>query len=93
MEKLRKFLNGLTKEGRTAFATACITTENYLRKAISTKQKLGVELCISIERESNRVVTCEDLNPDADWAFIRNSGVVTTPSESDKCSLPEVSPT
>lgn len=88
MEKLRTYLNGLLKAERAAFALACNTTENYLRKAISTKQKLGVELCISIERESHRQVTCEDLNPDADWAYIRNNGASGQP-ESGKCCDPD----
>jgi DNA-binding transcriptional regulator YdaS (Cro superfamily) len=74
MEKLRLYLNSLTAEQQAAFASACQTTMNYLRKAISAGQQLGIRLCIAIERESKRAVTCEDLVPDADWAFIRAGG-------------------
>jgi DNA-binding transcriptional regulator YdaS (Cro superfamily) len=73
MEKLRTYLNGLTKEQRGALCSACKTTEGYLRKAISSDQKLGGDLCIAIERESGRRVLCEDLRPDMDWAFIRQT--------------------
>lgn len=73
MEKLRDFLNGMDKARRTAFVAACGTTEGYLRKAISVKQKLGADLCIAIERESAGAVPCESVRPDVDWAYIRAS--------------------
>lgn len=73
MQKLLIYLNGLKKDERTAFAARCETTEGYLRKAISKGQSLGAELCISVERESNRQVTCEDLRSDVDWAYLRQS--------------------
>ena len=66
MDKLLIYLNGLSKEARAAFCAACGTTENYLRKAISTRQTLRVPLCVAIERESHGMVTRKDLHPD-DW--------------------------
>jgi DNA-binding transcriptional regulator YdaS (Cro superfamily) len=73
MDKLLKYLNRLSKELRPEFASACGTTEGYLRKAISKSQRLGADLCINIERESNGLVLCEDLRPDVDWAYIRST--------------------
>ena len=73
MQKLLIYLNGLKKDDRAAYAAACDTTEGYLRKAISKGQSLGAELCILLERESNRKVSCEDLRPDVDWAYLRQS--------------------
>lgn len=73
MEKLRAYLNNLKTSEQSAFAQGCDTSVGYLRKAISTGQRLGEGLCISIERESASFIRCEDLRPDVDWAFIRNS--------------------
>ena len=73
MDKLRIYLNSLSPEHREAFATACKTTVGYLRKAISVGQQLGEGLCIAIERESGRAITCEDLSPDTDWAYLRGT--------------------
>lgn len=73
MDKLLAYLNGLDKADRTRFCTACGTTERYLRKATSARQPLGPQLCINIDRESKGVVRCEDLRPDVDWAYLRNS--------------------
>jgi DNA-binding transcriptional regulator YdaS (Cro superfamily) len=72
MDKLLKYLNSLSREERAAYASACETTEGYLRKAASRHQKFNAELCISLERESGGVVRCEDLLPEADWTYIRS---------------------
>lgn len=71
MDQLLAFINALPPEQRIAFASACGTTINYLRKACSKKQQLGADLCIAIERESSGAVTCEQIRPDADWAYLR----------------------
>ncbi|KAF3997513.1 transcriptional regulator [Glaciimonas immobilis] len=73
MEKLLKHLNSLSKVGRIQFATACGTTEGYLRKAVSIGQRLNPELCINIERESRGEVRCESLLPDVDWGYLRRT--------------------
>jgi DNA-binding transcriptional regulator YdaS (Cro superfamily) len=72
MDKLLKYLNSLSKDERAAYVAACGTTEGYLRKAASRHQSFRAELCILLERESGGVVRCEDLLPDADWAYIRS---------------------
>ena len=73
MDKLLTYLNSLNRDEQIAFAERCDTSVGYMRKAVSTKQQLGGTLCINIERESKGLVRCEDLRPDADWAFIRNT--------------------
>lgn len=77
MDKLRTYLNSLPKAERAAYVDACGTSESYLRKAISTGQRLGVELCISLDRESKGIVKCERLRPDVDWAYLRSSGLAS----------------
>lgn len=73
MEKLRDYLNSLTVPEQIDFATRCGTTAGYLRMAISAKKKLGGNFAIAIERESEGRVKCEEIRPDIDWAYIRNS--------------------
>lgn len=67
MDKLRDFLNTLPPGEQTAFAHRCGTTVGYLRKAISTKQRLGEGLCLRIGVESTGQVLPIDLLPDVDW--------------------------
>lgn len=69
MEKLKEFLKSLTKEEKKVFERSINTSINYLRKAASTNSKINIELCLKIEKESNRIVTCEDLRPDVDWLY------------------------
>lgn len=72
MQKLLEYLNRLPTEERDAFAARCETTMGYLRKAISVGQKIGLEICIRIERESDGAVQCEHIRPDVDWWIVRS---------------------
>lgn len=83
MDALLKYLNGLSTGDRVDFCKRCGTSEGYLRKAVSRRQRLGEGLCILLDRESSGVVTCEQLRPDVDWAYLRGGGapVLTTSQE------------
>jgi DNA-binding transcriptional regulator YdaS (Cro superfamily) len=87
MDKLKAYLNGLSPPEQADFARRSGTTIGYLRKAISTGQKIGEGICIGIERESGRAVVCEDLRADVDWAFLRGSVVRRVPAYADMTPL------
>ena len=61
---LRTYLNGLPPNEQADFAARCGTSLGYLRKAISINQRLGHTLCVSIERESGKRVTRQELRTD-----------------------------
>lgn len=73
MDTLRTYLNSLSVPQQADFAKRCETTVGYLRKAISQGQRIGEKTTILIERESGGVVTCEELRPDVDWAYLRGN--------------------
>lgn len=73
MDKLLSYLNSLTPEAQGDFAARCMTTVGYLRKAASTRQKLGDGLCLRIGAESAGAVRPEDLRPDIDWKYLRQA--------------------
>jgi DNA-binding transcriptional regulator YdaS (Cro superfamily) len=92
MERLKAFLNGLSPPAQAEFARRSGTTIGYLRKCLSTRQKIGERICINIERESDRAVRCEDIRADVDWACLRNSPVVRAlgaPSGMAESSIPK----
>lgn len=64
MEKLKQYLSTLSRQEQAEFALRCNTTINYLRKAISKNTRLGAELCVLIEQQSDHFVTRKDLIPD-----------------------------
>jgi len=68
MDELRKLLNTMTRSQQDDFAARCGTSVQYLRKAISIKQKLRPSLCLKIEIESRGTVTRKLLRND--WAEI-----------------------
>lgn len=69
--ELRAYLKTLAPLEQVAFAVRSGTTLGYLRKVLSTGQKIGEGLCINLDRESGGIVTCEELRPDVDWAYLR----------------------
>lgn len=73
LQKLRDYLGTLSSEEREAFAERCGTSVNYLQKAISAKSLLGPNYAIAIERESGGVLRVEDLRPDVDWQYLRDT--------------------
>lgn len=73
MQEILDYLRSLSPPEREAFAERCQTSVGYLRKAVSTKQQLGVELCIHLDRESGGVLKCERLFPGLDWDYLRKA--------------------
>ena len=68
MEKLLNYLNAMAPADRDLFAGRCGTTQNYLRKAISTRQTFGPALCVQIERATAGEIRRADLR--SDWKLI-----------------------
>lgn len=64
MNELKIYLNSLTMKEQVDFARRCDTSVGYLRKAISKNSRLGTEICVAIERETNGLVTRKHLIED-----------------------------
>jgi DNA-binding transcriptional regulator YdaS (Cro superfamily) len=71
--KLIDYLNAIPVEARDSFAARCGTSFNYLRQVGYGNRPCPEKLAINLERESNRILLCEELCPEADWAFIRST--------------------
>lgn len=70
---LLEYIGSLDGEARAAFAERCETTFPFLRNVAYGSRRAGESLCINIERESGGQVTCEELRPDVDWAYLRGT--------------------
>lgn len=73
---LKDFYISMTADQRDDFARRCGTTLGQLRN-VAYGRNCGEALAISIERESNGAVRCEDLRPDVDWAYLRGTDCQT----------------
>lgn len=71
MESLRSYLKSLETGEQESFAERCGTTLGYLRKVLSTKERIRESLSISLARESGGAVPVEDTRPDVDWEYLR----------------------
>lgn len=70
---LKTYLEGLSSEERASLATACDSTVGHIRNVSYGYRTCAEKLAIAIERESGGKVRCEDLRPDVDWQFLRNT--------------------
>jgi DNA-binding transcriptional regulator YdaS (Cro superfamily) len=46
-------------------------------------RQVPAERCIEIERATSGIVTCEELRPDVDWAYLRAAQVVAEPHKDE----------
>jgi DNA-binding transcriptional regulator YdaS (Cro superfamily) len=56
-----------------ALAQRSGTSVGNLKQIAYGYRLAGPGLAINLDRESGRAVTCEELRPDIDWAYLRNS--------------------
>jgi DNA-binding transcriptional regulator YdaS (Cro superfamily) len=70
---LKEFLQTMSLRQRDRFAERCGTTGGHLRNVSYGYKQAAESLAINIERESNGIVTVEELRPDVDWSVIRDS--------------------
>ena len=73
--RLIDYLNAIPVEAREDFAKRCETSFDYLRQVGYGNRVCKESLAINLERESGRVLVCEELCPGTDWAFVRESQV------------------
>tara|TARA_B100000214_G_scaffold374742_1_gene358456 strand:+ start:1665 stop:1907 length:243 start_codon:yes stop_codon:yes gene_type:complete len=72
MKSLRLYLNSMSRADQEEFAAKCKTSLGYLRKALSTRQKLGIELTSRLHKHSGGAVRATDIRPDVDWREFRS---------------------
>jgi DNA-binding transcriptional regulator YdaS (Cro superfamily) len=72
-EALRTYLNSLEVDEQVAYAERSGTTLGYLRKALSTKERIAESTAIALDRESAGAVPVESVRPDVDWSYLRGT--------------------
>lgn len=70
---LHEYIKSLNKVTLESFAARCGTSLGQLKQVAYGYRRPSAALTISIERESSRAVSCEEMRPDIDWAYLRNS--------------------
>ena len=70
---LKTYLSTLERGGMTGLAKDLGISPSYLSQLASGAAPISHSRCIDIEKASNGAVRCEDLRPDFDWAYLRNT--------------------
>lgn len=68
---LHAYIKVLDKAKLDELATRCSTTAGQLKQIAYGHRRASVVLAVSLERETQGFVTCEQLRPDVDWAYLR----------------------
>ena len=70
---LHEYIKGLDKVALADLALRCDTTAGQLKQIAYGHRRASGGLAVAIERETQGKVTCEQLRPDIDWAYLRSS--------------------
>lgn len=70
---LHEFIKPLEKAALDALASSCLTSAGQLKQVAYGNRRPSASLAINIERETLGRVTCEEMRPDVDWAYLRNT--------------------
>ena len=70
---LHAYIKILDKAKLDDLAARCETTAGQLKQIAYGNRRASVRLAVSLERETQGKVTCEQLRPDVDWAYLRGS--------------------
>lgn len=81
MNTFHTYFKALSKTERDTFAETVGTSAAYLWQIIYQQRRCNESLAIEIEKASQRQVRVEDLRPDVDWAYVRNSAQSIADSE------------
>lgn len=73
--ELKAFLIKLSLSDRESFAKSCQTSLGYLNQIMYGNSKCSASLAIKIDKESNGVVRCDLLCPEADFNYLRNQAL------------------
>jgi DNA-binding transcriptional regulator YdaS (Cro superfamily) len=77
MQKLLAFLEKQPAGYKTELAGAIGRHPSYFSRQLSGDRSFTAQDCIGIEKFTGGQVRCEDVLPDVDWAFLRNSTEAT----------------
>jgi DNA-binding transcriptional regulator YdaS (Cro superfamily) len=75
---LKTYMHQLESAELEDFAKAVSSSVGHLRNIAGGLRQAGEALAISIERESQGTVTCEEMRPDVDWAYVRGTAKQST---------------
>ena len=70
--ELKQWLDAVP--GRSVKLAAALTVyPSFVSKIANGTKRVPLEQCVPIEQFTEQQVTCEEMRPDVDWAYLRNS--------------------
>jgi DNA-binding transcriptional regulator YdaS (Cro superfamily) len=75
--KLDQYIKNTTQ---SEFATLIGVSQGMIYQWLKGIRPVSLERCPSIEKATDGKVTCEELRPDVDWAFLRGTSKRVKPN-------------
>jgi len=69
----KAYYTKLSRQQKHALAVECKTSNAFLSQIAHGHRRCGESLAIQIEKNTRRLVSCEDLRPDVDWGYLRST--------------------
>lgn len=69
---LLEFIRPMSKDELDEFSKRCETTAGQIKQVAYGNRRASAGLSIAIDRETNGAITCDELRPDIDWAYLRD---------------------
>ncbi|AMO78043.1 transcriptional regulator [Pseudomonas citronellolis] len=69
---LLEYMKPLSREELEEFAARCKTSAGQIKQIAYGHRRASAALAIDIDRETKGIVSCDQLRPDIDWAYLRN---------------------
>lgn len=73
MRKLVEFLEKQPQGYKAQLARAIGRSPSYFSRQLSGDRAFTAGDCVGIEKHTDGAVRCEDILPDVDWAFLRQT--------------------
>lgn len=70
---LHAYIKILDKAKLGELAARCETTPGQLKQIAYGNRRASVRLAVALERETQGTITCTQLRPDVDWAYLRGT--------------------
>lgn len=69
---LLEYTKPLSREELEEFAARCKTSVGQIKQVAYGHRRASAALAIDIDRETKGAVSCDQLRPDIDWAYLRS---------------------
>jgi DNA-binding transcriptional regulator YdaS (Cro superfamily) len=78
---LKTYFSGQRGRAANLARSIRVTPVTIHQWAFKEGKKIPAERCLAIEKATDGAVTCEEMRPDVDWAYLRGTSKIPPPGD------------